>query len=266
MIRSALLSGVIALGAVAASAAPRTVANDPWCREASRDDRRAMWCEVREATDPAAAEVLAVDASPNGGVKATGWDRPEVRWRAQVVAIAETEAEAREMVAQVRIVTGSTLRAEGPASHGEAYWWVSFDLRVPHRSDLKLTSVNGPLAVADVEGRVDLDTKNGPLSLSRAGGSVHGRTANGPLTVELVGSAWVGEGLDMATVNGPVTLTVPDGYNARLETGTTNGPVHLGFPLLVQGNLKQNITATLGDGGASVRVKTTNGPLNVRRP
>lgn len=265
MIRSTLLCGVIVLAAMAAQAAPRTVPSDPWCREATRDDRRATWCEVREATEPASG-LVSVDASPNGGVKATGWDRPEVRWRAMVVAAAETEAEAREMVAQVRIETGSTLRAEGPATHGEAHWWVSFDLKVPHRSDLKLTSVNGPLSVADVHGKVDLDTKNGPLSLARAGGSVHGRTANGPLTVELTGTAWAGEGLDMATVNGPVVLTVPDGYNAQLETGTANGPVNLGFPLLVQGNLKRNITATLGDGGPSVRVKTTNGPLNVRRP
>jgi hypothetical protein len=41
----------------------------------------------------------------------------------------------------------------------------------------------------------------------------------------------------------------------------------LAFPLTVtvQGHVTNRIRATLGDGGAPVRVVTTNGPLTIRR-
>jgi len=43
------------------------------------------------------------------------------------------------------------------------------------------------------------------------------------------------------------------GYNAQLETGTTNGPMSIGFPITVVGrSLQQRITTTLGDGGPTL--------------
>jgi len=44
-----------------------------------------------------------------------------------------------------------------------------------------------------------------------------------------------------------------------------NGPMNLAFPLTVtiQGHMTNRIHTTLGDGGAPVRVVTTNGPLTI---
>jgi hypothetical protein len=90
---------------------------------------------------------------------------------------------------------------------------------------------------------------------------------NGPLSVGLGGSRWEGAGLDAETVNGPVVLAIPEGYSARLETGTVNGPMSVDFPLTVtfQGRWRDRLNTTLGDGGAPVRVVTTNGPLVIKR-
>jgi hypothetical protein len=64
-----------------------------------------------------------------------------------------------------------------------------------------------------------------------------------------------------------VTLAIPERYSAKLETGTVNGPMSVDFPMTVtiQGRLSQNLSTTLGSGGAPVRVVTTNGPLVIRR-
>jgi DUF4097 and DUF4098 domain-containing protein YvlB len=85
--------------------------------------------------------------------------------------------------------------------------------------------------------------------------------------VHLSGTRWDGVGLDAEAHNGPVDLAIPERYNAKLETGTVNGPMDLAFPLTVtvQGRLTQRIQSTLGEGGATVRVVTTNGPLTIRR-
>jgi hypothetical protein len=268
MSRAAVLSPLFLLAATAAVAQPafRVVPDDPWCRDVGRDHERAIWCEVREAAVPAPSGILSADASPNGGVSARGSDRRDVRVRALVVGRGGTEAEARALAGQVKILTSPAVRAEGPAASGSSAWWVSFELEVPRRSDLRLASVNGPVAVSAVDGRVELDTQNGPLSVSDAAGTIKGRTTNGPVKVRLTGTSWSGAGLDVETVNGPVVMSIPAEYNARLEAGTVNGPMKLGFPLTVEGRLRRDVTTTLGSGGALVRARTTNGPLALKRP
>jgi len=268
MTRLVVLSSLVLLGAVGSTFAQtpfRTLTDDPWCRRSGHEDDHARWCEVREATLPAAAGALVVDASPNGGVQAKGADRSDIRVRARVEARGGTEDQARATAAQVKILTGTDgIRSEGPRADG-SHWWVSFEVEVPRHSDLRLSSVNGPVAVSGISGHIDLSTENGPVSVSHAGGAVKGRTVNGPITAELDGSQWSGAGLDLETTNGPVTLGVPEGYNARLETGTLQGPVRLDFPVSVSGNVGHSIETTLGAGGAPVRARTTNGPVRLRR-
>ena len=81
--------------------------------------------------------------------------------------------------------------------------------------------------------------------------------------MELVGDFWDGTGLDVETRNGGVKLEIPEGYSAELETGTVNGRVSIDFPVTVQGQIGRQIRATLGAGGAPVRVRTTNGGVTV---
>jgi hypothetical protein len=114
---------------------------------------------------------------------------------------------------------------------------------------------------------MDLSTHNGPLSLVGVGGNVRARAQNGPLLVKLAGARWDGAGLDAETMNGPAVLKIPEGYNAKLDFGTVNGPMDVGFPLMVtiNGRVTDRISTTLGTGGPLVRVVTTNGPMSVRR-
>ena len=99
------------------------------------------------------------------------------------------------------------------------------------------------------------------------GGRVNGQTRNGGLTVTLSGDRWDGEGLDVETSNGGVTLRLPDNYNAELETRTVNGGLSIDFPVTVQGELtaRRGLTTTLGSGGPLVRVRTTNGGVKIGR-
>jgi len=268
MKRLVLLATALVLGVGPASAQTvfKGLDGDPWCREREGDADRATRCEVREATWPARGERLAIDASPNGGIEVVGWDRPEVKVRAKVVAVADSEDEASRMAAEVRIESADTIHAEGPHGGRHAHWWVSYQAFVPRRADVQLESTNGGIHLADVAGRLEFRTTNGGVSLTRVAGDVKGRTTNGGVEVRLTGSEWKGQGLDVETTNGGVTLSVPDDYNAVLETGTTNGRLRVDFPVTVQGDVKQRISARLGRGGAPIRVTTTNGGVTVRRP
>ena len=64
-----------------------------------------------------------------------------------------------------------------------------------------------------------------------------------------------------------MTLSLPEGYNAELETRTVNGGLRIDFPITVQGELtsRRGISTTLGSGGPLVRVRTTNGGVKIGR-
>jgi len=62
-----------------------------------------------------------------------------------------------------------------------------------------------------------------------------------------------------------VEVAIPATYNARLETGTVNGGMEIGFPVTVQGKINRRLTTQLGSGGPLVRVTTTNGGVTLRR-
>jgi DUF4097 and DUF4098 domain-containing protein YvlB len=245
--------------------------DDNWLSECRRDrwnrrDDRVKHCEIREDSlrAPGGNSTITVDPGLNGGVAIRGWDKDSIYIRAKIQTYGRSEDAAAALARQVRIVvSGSTIRAEGP-NEG---WSVSFEVYVPRRSNLDLETENGPLSVREVVGTMDLEAHNGPVALRGVGGLVRARVQNGPLVVSLTGTRWEGEGLDAETVNGPVTLAVPEGYSAQLETGTVNGPMSVDFPLTVtiQGRISHRINTTLGSGGARVRVVTTNGPLSIRR-
>ena len=241
------------------------------CRDSDGDrNTRGRHCEERTMGWRAGSgQLIAVDASPNGGVTVSGWDRDSVHVIVKISARAGSDEEARELAGQIRVTReGGELTADGPASRRYASWNVSYEIYAPTRTDLRLSTQNGPLQVEDLTGRMELDVHNGPLSLQHLGGDVRARAQNGPLHVELIGTRWDGVGLDASTQNGPIVLEVPEGYNAELETGTVNGPMEFGFPVTVQGRFggrNRRLNTRLGTGGPQIRAVTTNGPAVLRR-
>jgi hypothetical protein len=258
-----------ALLMLAPAAALGQQSDEEWledCQDDSDRGRLVAFCEVRVADAPAGGGPLRVEPGANGGVAIVGWEQNRVEVHARVVARARTDAEAAELAAEVDVALNGVIEADGPSNDRSRNWSVSFLVYVPAVSDAEAETLNGPLSVTGVSGRLRLDAQNGPIRLRDVGGDVVARTQNGPLSVELSGTRWDGAGLDAETVNGPVTLTVPDGFNADLETGTVNGPFTSDIPITmtVRGRVGRPFNGTLGEGGPPIRVVTVNGPVRIR--
>ena len=267
-----LPTAVVALFAALPAAAQRADDTARWlddCRRGwggdrwGRDSEHA--CEVRDTTIAAGRGRITVSGGTNGGITVHGWDRNEIRVVARMQAQARREADARDLLRDIRIETGNTIRADGPRGGRSEGWSVSFDVYVPRRSDLDLETHNGGIRIEDVDGNIRFDAVNGGVRLVNLAGNVRGDTQNGSVTVSLAGDRWRGEGLDARTQNGSVQIDVPARYNAELETGTVNGRFDLDFPVTVSGRLGRTITTRLGDGGPRIRVMTTNGSVRLRR-
>ncbi|HEV7836957.1 MAG TPA: DUF4097 family beta strand repeat-containing protein [Gemmatimonadaceae bacterium] len=224
---------------------------------------RAHFCELRNFTLRPGARI-SVDGHENGGVAFFGWDRNEVKIVAMIQTNADDDNQAEALAKQIRISTdGGRINADGPTSLGRKWWSVSYEIYVPRRSNLEAITRNGGVSAADVEGELDLHATNGGIHVENVAGDVHGETTNGGVTASLSGTSWRGKGLDLRTTNGGVNLTIPRGYNASLETGTTNGGMRVDFPITVRGLIGRRIQTQLGTGGPLVRVMTTNGGVRI---
>ena len=223
-------------------------------------------CEIKEQTLAAVRGTLSVDARQNGGIIIRGWDRSDMLLRMRVQAAAQTQVEADELARQITVETGGgQIRAEGPEFDRNHFWDVSCEIFVPRHSDLSLESYNGGISISDVSGHVEFEAHNGGVSLRNLAGDVRGSTVNGGLSVTLAGARWDGEGLDVETTNGGISLRIPDNYSAHLVTGTVNGGFTFSLPVTLQGRLStKHVSLDLGSGGANVRVETTNGVVVVK--
>lgn len=262
MSRTALFATFLVL-----SAAPLAAQQRDWCRDHWGDDDRPNVCHTVSLGGKSTG-ALRIDPGSNGGAEVATWDGDSVAVDAYVHSWGRSDSDAEEMNHSVTVtLRGGVLSADGPDQGHSQKWAVMFVVRVPKRQDLTITTTNGPIDVSDVKGSLQLETTNGPITLDGVSGNVRARLQNGPLTISLAGTSWDGTGLDAQTVNGPLTIRVPEGYNAQLETGTRNGPFHTDIPITVQGNIGrvgQQISTTLGRGGVTLRATTTNGPLTIR--
>lgn len=237
-----------------------------WRDSCQRDwnNDRAQVCEVRTYTIPLSSRI-SVDGGDNGGVTFYGSDRRDIKIVARVQASADDDATASDIARQIRVLTdGGQIRADGPSSsRNRTSWSVSYDVYVPNQANLDATTENGGISAQDVRGTLTFEATNGGIHLSDVGGNVRARTTNGGVVANLSGATWQGQGLDLQTTNGGATVYVPRGYNAVLETGTTNGAMRVDFPITVRGSINRHLSTQLGSGGPLVRVVTTNGGVHI---
>ena len=255
------------VAAVAGAQPDRVLPTDDWCDGGRWSDGRSYACEVREVmtrTDRVDLRAL------NGGVTVKQWDRDDVLVRARVAAYGKTQSEADRAVRQTTVdVHDGVVRAEA-ARAGDAYAAVSYEVFAPRQTDLDVSAMNGPVEVYGLDGRIRVEARNGPVRMIDVSGDVALNATNGPVEVELSGASWRGSGLAVEAMNGPITLSVPRGYSARLAARTNNSRISTeGLDYAAQDRQRGRyvgdaLEATLGRGGPVLSLQARNGPVRLR--
>jgi DUF4097 and DUF4098 domain-containing protein YvlB len=133
---------------------------------------------------------------------------------------------------------------------------------------LQLTSGDGSIRARRVEGDLDLHTGDGSVSVSGKLASVRARSGDGSVTINADPGSSPTADWDITTGDGSVTLVVPDGFGAELDAHTGDGGIHMNDITLsnVTGRIGRNsIKGQLGSGGRTVRVRTGDGSINLKR-
>jgi putative adhesin len=221
-------------------------------------------CELRSTTLPLVNGQLNV-AGKNGGIEVIGEERQDIALEARVIAQDSSREDAQALAREVKIITTGTIHADGPQTWGFSHrsWSVNWKLHVPRHVNAELHTMNGGINVTNIVGAINVDTTNGGLTLDDLAGEVHATTVNGGLNVRLDGNEWHGAGLVAKSTNGGVTVKAPDHYSAHLVAETVNGGISVGFPITVQGKIRNQIDTNLGQGGATLHFQTVNGGVSI---
>jgi len=134
--------------------------------------------------------------------------------------------------------------------------------------DVNVHTGDGSIKLDGVKGTLNVDTGDGSITLEGTLTSVHARSGDGSVTVNAGPGSAPDADWDITTGDGSVVLAVPDGFGAELDAHTGDGGVRIQDVMLsnVTGNIGRNsVRGRLGSGGRSVRVRTGDGSITVKR-
>lgn len=159
---------------------------------------------------------------------------------------------------------------------------ISFEIEVPSRTNLKLSTVNGgEILVEDVDGDLTVNNTNGGITLNNVAGIVNAGTTNGSVRATLTRITDAKE-MAFTSLNGTVDVTLPSGTKANLRMRSDNGDVYSDFDVqlapaaaVVQesrgGNGRyrisrnRSIVGSINGGGPEFELRTFNSNVYVRK-
>ena len=139
------------------------------------------------------------------------------------------------------------------------------------RTDLQLgriageveISPNADLSASAVAGPVVLNTRNRNITLDRVSGDLTVTNRNG--SVDLTCVPPLGN-VVIENQNGSVDVTLPGNSGFVLQANTTDGDLQNEFSLPMRDDDdRKSLQGTVGSGGPSIRVTTTQGDISLKR-
>ena len=255
-------------------------------RHEARDIRRDVDVRVREGRVRQAGDFTWRGAvSPGGFVEVKGVNGDVIAERAtggEVEVRAEKSARRSDPDAvRIEVVEhagGVTLCAVYPSSSGRENSCepgsggrdnvrnndvqVTFYVSVPEGVELRGRTVNGDVEVNDLASDVHANTVNGDIDIVTTG-FAEASTVNGSIEAAM-GGYHVERGLSFATVNGSISLDLPDDIDADVDARWVNGSLEAGLPLQLVGRLSRHAAqGVLGEGGPELSLKTVNGSIHL---
>ena len=139
---------------------------------------------------------------------------------------------------------------------------VTFYVSVPEGVGFVGGTVNGDVDVRDLASDVVATSVNGDIEISTTG-FAEASTVNGSIEAAMERYD-VDEGLSFRTVNGSISLDLPDDVDADVDASWVNGSLEADLPLTLIGRIsRRSAQGVLGEGGPELNLKTVNGSIHV---
>lgn len=214
----------------------------------------------------------------NGSIEVRGWDRDVIEVHAEIKIKAPSKGKARKLFKKLRFDVDRgrrrlALKADLPRIRQDGFFSlimgertsiaISYKVKVPHRTDLELRTVNGGIDARNVRGAFELHTCNGPIELRSLGGDGKAATTNGCIVCVLEDFPEGGD-LRLKTVNGGIDLRLPRDAQGKLDAKAVNGRIKLKLSLRKEIRIKRSsVKGILGNGEGEIHLRTVNGSIRL---
>ncbi len=206
----------------------------------------------------------------NGDVHISTWDRNEVK----VDAVKFAGSKERLDDARIEIDAGKdeiSIRTKY-RDHDLTFNWgsnhnpagVEYTITVPrgaHLDEIKL--INGSLDLNGASGEVHASCINGRLKAHNLSGRAELSTINGHLEARF--DQLPNSSVELKSVNGSVSLTIPSDSKAEIEASTISGGIDNDFGMHVNHHrfVGHDLRGQLGSGGPHIELQNVNGHIEI---
>jgi hypothetical protein len=134
--------------------------------------------------------------------------------------------------------------------------------------ELILNTGDGSVSVTDAEGRLEVDTGDGGVTISGRLSGVKLRTGDGAITYRAEPESRMAENWDISTGDGSVTLYLPGDFGAEIDAHTGDGTIRSELDVSGGGDpetRRRTLRGRIGAGGRSLRIRTGDGSIRLKR-
>ncbi|HUO17429.1 MAG TPA: DUF4097 family beta strand repeat-containing protein [Verrucomicrobiae bacterium] len=257
-----------ALASVLAAACSIVLASAAYASGSPSDHRGSMTEEFHQ-TYPITPNGRVELDNINGDVHISSWDRNEVK--VDAIKYADTKERLDEATIDVDSGKDYVSIKTRYRDHDLTFNWgshnnpatVEYTITVPRNAALdKIELVNGALDVAGVSGEVRASSVNGRIAAHDLAGRTRLETVNGRLEASF--NQLAGNSVELSSVNGSVSLTIPSDSQAELEASTVSGGIDNDFGLHVHHQfVGHDLRGQLGNGGTRIKLDDVNGGIQI---
>jgi len=206
----------------------------------------------------------------NGPVHISSWDRNEVK--VDAVKYADDKDRLPEATIEVDAEKDFISIRTKYRDHDNTFNWgsshnppgVEYTLMVPRTVRLdEIKLINGSLDLTGISGEVHASCINGKLVARDLSGRAELSTINSRLEAQFtqLGST----SLDLSSVNGSVSLTIPSDSQAELEASTVSGGIENDLGLHVNHHqfVGHDLRGRMGKGNTHIKLENVNGRIEI---
>ena len=129
--------------------------------------------------------------------------------------------------------------------------------------NIKISTSGGKITATDFMGNVDASTAGGDISLEGSNGRIDASTAGGNIKLDYTGKKL---GVDMSTLGGNITATLPTDFDADADIGTLAGKITCDFAKVEKDNhVSSYIRSKFNNGGETLKCTTSAGNIVVTK-
>jgi DUF4097 and DUF4098 domain-containing protein YvlB len=222
---------------------------------------------------------IEISANAPGSVKIIGWQKATVRVEVEKVVyyLSPEQAKAEIQHSPIRVrwtPTSATIVTPVNTAGIE----MNLAVYVPcDKTDINAKINHGDFSIERVTGWVEATiVTEGGIEAKSLSGYFSISTLRGDINVVMDGSQWRGLEFAALTHNGSAHLQIPEQYSAALQLETRDGKIVVDYPpqvvdgeptppdIMIRKN-SQSLKASIGDGGAPIKLVTYSGDISLSK-